>query len=136
MAVRRRGWMMAMCGLEELAELLRVLGHTARLTILLSLTGGERSVSDIADTTGLVQPALSQQLALLRKVSLVSTRREAKQIFYAIDPAVIELVRDLLNQLAPVGRNGEGDVPDPAMDAEAQVGAALFARLGEQSARR
>ena len=133
-----------MRGLEELAELLRVLGHTTRLTILLSLTDGERPVSDIADATGLVQPALSQQLALLRKAGLVSTRREARQIFYAIDQAVIELVRGLLDQLAPDGLSGGAPVegggmahePGDAAATEAQVGAAVFARLDGPAAKR
>ena len=38
-----------MASTEEQAELLRVLGHPMRLAILKELTGGERSVGDVAE---------------------------------------------------------------------------------------
>ena len=109
-----------------------MLGHATRLTILLSLADGERSVSQIADATGLVQPALSQQLALLRKAALVSTRREAKQIFYALDPAAIAQVRGLLDRIVCGQARLDGiavGMPSRNDDA-ALLGAAVFAKFG------
>ena len=60
---------------EQAAELLRALAHPVRLTILGSLRGCERAVGEIEAITGIGQPGLSQQLAVLRKANLVLTRR-------------------------------------------------------------
>jgi DNA-binding transcriptional ArsR family regulator len=41
--------------------------------------------------TGIGQPGLSQQLAELRRAELVTTRRQAKQVFYSIADESVEL---------------------------------------------
>ncbi|HET6305850.1 MAG TPA: metalloregulator ArsR/SmtB family transcription factor [Rhodopila sp.] len=81
---------------EEKAELLRTLGHGVRLLLLSSLTGGERSVGDMEAQTGVGQPTLSQQLGILRKAGLVSTRRDAKLVYYSIDRTRIAEITTLL----------------------------------------
>jgi len=68
---------------EDAAELMRVMGHGVRLRVLMALVDGELSVGEIEAVTGFQQPGLSQQLSVLRKAGLVTTRRESKQIFYA-----------------------------------------------------
>jgi DNA-binding transcriptional ArsR family regulator len=68
---------------EDAAELMRVMGHGVRLRLLMALVDGELSVGEIEAVTGIQQPGLSQQLSVLRKADLVTTRRESKQIFYA-----------------------------------------------------
>ena len=85
---------------EHAAEVLRALAHPVRLTILGSLRGCERAVGEIEAITGIGQPGLSQQLAVLRKANLVLTRREAKQIHYRIDSGAIAEVRAILKWLA------------------------------------
>ena len=82
---------------EEKAELMRILGYGVRLMLLSSLTGGERSGGDIETQTGVGQPALSQQLGILRKAGFVTTRREAKLVYYSIDRARIAEVISLLD---------------------------------------
>ncbi|MDT7951420.1 MAG: metalloregulator ArsR/SmtB family transcription factor [Acetobacteraceae bacterium] len=67
-----------------MAERLRTFAQPHRLMILSVLLEGERAVGDIAQATGIGQPALSQQLAELRRADLVATRREARQIYYRI----------------------------------------------------
>lgn len=80
----------------QAAEKLKAFAQPLRLMILSCLLRGERSVGEIADATGIVQPALSQQLAELRRAELVRTRREAKQICYALaDPGVELCVRNM-----------------------------------------
>jgi DNA-binding transcriptional ArsR family regulator len=114
--------------LEEGAELLRALGHGVRLTLLKSLIEGERSVGDIETATGVGQPGLSQQLAILRKAELVNTRREAKLVFYSIN-------RDRLADLCALMEVFRG--PSPQSSAETARteslrsggGAAVFARV-------
>ena len=41
--------------------------------------------------TGIGQPGLSQQLAELRRAELVTTRRQAKQVFYSLADESVEL---------------------------------------------
>ena len=76
---------------EGTAERLRKFGQPLRLMILSFLLQGEKSVSEIDMATGIGQPGLSQQLAELRRAELVTTRRQAKQVFYSIADKSVEL---------------------------------------------
>lgn len=73
----------------EAAALLKALAHPARLLVLCQLVEGERSVGELQPITGLSMSALSQHLAVLREMALVSTRRESQTIYYslAVGPA-------------------------------------------------
>ncbi|MEW5833976.1 MAG: metalloregulator ArsR/SmtB family transcription factor [Pseudomonadota bacterium] len=71
---------------DQAASLLKVLANGQRLRILCLLLGGERSVSDMHASMTLSQSALSQHLARLRQDGLVTTRREAQTIYYALSP--------------------------------------------------
>ncbi|QDK34439.1 MULTISPECIES: ArsR/SmtB family transcription factor [Sphingomonadaceae] len=71
--------------LEHIAELLRALAHPLRLQILDAVCEAELSVGEIEEVTGIGQPGLSQQLAVLRKAELVVTQRTGKQVFYRVD---------------------------------------------------
>jgi DNA-binding transcriptional ArsR family regulator len=64
------------------ADKLKVYAQPQRLMILSCLLRGERTVGEIDAATGIGQPALSQQLAELRRNELVTTRRASKQIWY------------------------------------------------------
>jgi DNA-binding transcriptional ArsR family regulator len=66
------------------AERLKTYAQPQRLMILSCLLDGEQIVADLERSTGIVQPALSQQLAELRKADLVIMRRVAKQVFYRL----------------------------------------------------
>jgi DNA-binding transcriptional ArsR family regulator len=66
------------------SRLLKALANQDRLLLLCQLTQGEHCVSEMEALVGVLQPTLSQQLAVLRQESLVTTRREGKQIFYSI----------------------------------------------------
>jgi len=68
----------------DLAELLRVYAQPQRLQILFRLLKGECAVSAIDAATGIGQPALSQQLAVLRNRSLVASRRDGTQVLYRL----------------------------------------------------
>lgn len=69
---------------QEASEFLKALAHEARLIILCLLVDGEKSVTEIEQTLGLHQPAVSQQLARLRADDLVETRRDGKNIYYSL----------------------------------------------------
>jgi DNA-binding transcriptional ArsR family regulator len=83
----------------EAETLLKALANEHRLTILCELHLGERSVSELQQTMGLGQSALSQHLARLRADRLVTTRREAQMIHYSIGSHQVAEVISLLHHL-------------------------------------
>lgn len=66
------------------AELLKALAHPARLLVMCRLVDGEASVGELQQQVGLSMSALSQHLAVLRELALVSTRRQSQTIFYSL----------------------------------------------------
>jgi DNA-binding transcriptional ArsR family regulator len=70
--------------------MLKALANPARLRIAMHLLDDEKAVSKIEDELGLKQPNLSQHLAELREAGLVTTRREARSVFYALADAQAE----------------------------------------------
>ncbi|GGC32396.1 hypothetical protein GCM10011371_19770 [Novosphingobium marinum] len=115
--------------LEERAELLRALGHATRLQILGTLAGRELSVGDIEGETGIGQPGLSQQLAVLRKVDLVSTRRDGKQVIYSLEADRLREVARSLAGLAGIEQGERGE--SHAERLRRGGGAAVFAKVGQ-----
>lgn len=82
---------------EEAAGLLKALAHPARLLVLCQLVEGECSVGQLQPITGLSMSALSQHLAVLREMELVTTRRESQTIFYALADGPAIRVLDALH---------------------------------------
>lgn len=80
-------------------DLLKAMAHPARFAILQCLAAGERNVGDIEQASGIGQPALSQQLAVLRDSGLVNTRREAKMVFYRINASAITKLQEGLGPI-------------------------------------
>jgi ArsR family transcriptional regulator len=76
------------------AELFKALGHPARIRALEVLVEGERSVGELQPLVGIEQSHLSQQLAVLRRAGLVTSRKEGSSVIYAVrDDAVGDLLR-------------------------------------------
>jgi len=72
---------------------LKALSHETRLVILCLLVDGEKTVGELEQRLRLRQPFVSQQLARLRADNLVETRRDGKNIYYAIArPEVMEII--------------------------------------------
>jgi DNA-binding transcriptional ArsR family regulator len=75
------------------AELFKALAHPARIRALEVLSEGERSVGELQPLVGIESSHLSQQLGVLRRAGLVTTRKEGSSVFYALrDPLVAELL--------------------------------------------
>jgi len=92
---------------EHACALMKVLGNSDRLMLLCELAQGERSVTQLQEALGIVQPTLSQQLAVLREEGLVDTRREGKSIHYRLVSAQAIAVMEVLYQqyCAPAKRS-------------------------------
>lgn len=77
----------------EVVALLKTLSHPGRLMLACTLVEGEYAVGELEDKLGIHQPTLSQQLTVLREAGIVTTRREAKQIFYRLtDESTAQLI--------------------------------------------
>jgi DNA-binding transcriptional ArsR family regulator len=98
--------MVASRPLSELkAELFKALAHPGRVRILEILRDGERTVADLVPLVGLEASHLSQQLGVLRRAGIVTSRRQASSVTYTIaDDEIIELLavarRFLINSLS------------------------------------
>ena len=75
------------------AEFFRTLGHPARIRVLEILAEGDTAVHDLLDAIAIEPSNLSQQLAVLRKASLVIQPREGSEVIYSL---AMPQVRDLL----------------------------------------
>lgn len=71
---------------EEACGLLKAMASRPRLLVLCNLVDAERSVGELLERIPLSASALSQHLAVLRAQGLVTTRREAQTIYYALAP--------------------------------------------------
>lgn len=84
---------------KEASGFLKGLANENRLMILCSLAEGEKNVSELEDMLNVRQPTLSQQLARLRSDNLVTTRREAKAIYYSLASEEARQIISLMFQL-------------------------------------
>lgn len=83
---------------EAAETLLKALANKNRLMLMCQLIGGEKSVGELVEASGLRGPTVSQHLALLRKDGLVKTRREAQTIWYSIASEPARRIIDALYQ--------------------------------------
>ncbi|WP_371582154.1 ArsR/SmtB family transcription factor [Streptomyces sp. NBC_01314] len=76
------------------AEFFKTLGHPARIRVLELLSEREYAVAEMLPLVGIEPAHLSQQLAVLRRASLVVTRKEGSAVYYSLtSPHVAELLR-------------------------------------------
>jgi len=69
----------------HLADLFSALSDPTRLRIISVLLEGEMNVGDIASQLEMTESAVSHQLRGLRQMKLVRSRKEGRQVFYALD---------------------------------------------------
>jgi ArsR family transcriptional regulator len=91
----------------SLAEIAQALGHAHRLELLEHLGQGERNVEELATRAGLSFANASRHLQILRRASLVATRRDGKRVLYRLagEGVVVELMQAL-------GRVGERNMAE------------------------
>lgn len=78
------------------AEVFKALGSENRLLLLDALRDGERCVADLTERVGLDISTVSNHLAVLRNVGMVSHDRRGTQVFYSIkNPCVLKIFQCL-----------------------------------------
>ncbi len=78
--------------LNELSELFKIFGDTTRIKILFELTDGEKNVTQISASLNMSQPAISQQLRVLKSSGLVSYRRDGKSLYYSLADEHVKII--------------------------------------------
>lgn len=117
---------------SEATEKIKIFAQPQRLMILSCLLRGEHNVREIADATGLTQPALSQQLGELRRAELVQTRKEAKHVWYSLaDDGVAQCVRTIEVMFAGVESADPPGAEKPRVSPPTPSGVAAFAQVLE-----
>lgn len=69
---------------RQASDLMKALSNENRLMILCQLADGEKSVGELAALLELPQPAVSQQLARMRNLGLVASRKNAQTVHYSL----------------------------------------------------
>jgi hypothetical protein len=120
-----------MCDLNESDDLLlffKALADKSRLRLLGLLAQREHSVQELAALAGLKEPTISHHLGMLKRLGLVSQRRDANTHWYALEPEAITGVAKRLSsseQIAELARDA------PASDWQAKVIEAFVAPDGK-----
>ncbi|TDC64388.1 ArsR family transcriptional regulator [Micromonospora sp. KC207] len=86
---------------EDTREFLKALGSPTRQRIMMLFAqGAELSVGEIAERAGISQATASQQLTLLRRGRVVTSRRDGKTVYYRADrDGVLTALTDLRSYL-------------------------------------
>jgi len=69
----------------DCVEFCKALSDDTRQRILEMLLEAELCVGDIVDAFDMSQPSISHHLSVLRQFNLVTSRKEGKQVYYAIN---------------------------------------------------
>lgn len=82
---------------KEIARMGKGLGNENRYRILETLMKGPRTVGEIADIVDSAQPAVSQNLRVLKEADLVTDERKGQEVYYSIN---VVYMTNLLHKLA------------------------------------
>ena len=63
----------------------KALADETRQDLWAMLLEGEKCVSDLTESFSMSQPTISHHLSVLKNLGLVSSRKEGKHVYYAID---------------------------------------------------
>ena len=85
---------------NEMAEILKALGHPARLEIVkILMTSATCICGDIVDILPLTQSTVSKHLSELKKVGLIKGTITGNSICYCLDEKVIQRIQEFVNLL-------------------------------------
>lgn len=79
--------------IEKVARCMKALAHPLRLKVIVALNDQELSVQELVEAVGTTQSNVSQHLTIMRDKNILSSRRDANQVFYRVgDCKVLDLV--------------------------------------------
>jgi DNA-binding transcriptional ArsR family regulator len=81
-------------------DVFHAIAHPARRAILVSLTQGERSASDLAQPFKMTFPAISQHLRVLEEAQLVAVHRQGRRRLHRLQPRPLADVASWIDEFA------------------------------------
>ncbi len=88
--------------IERASRSLKAMSHPLRLKILCTLGDRELSVQDIVEHVGTSQSNISQHLAILRDMGILTSRKDANRVYYRIeDPRNLRLIGMMRDVFCP-----------------------------------
>lgn len=89
--------------ISKVSSFFKVLGDNTRIRILFALKESEMSAGDIAVLLDMTKSAVSHQLAVMRNMHQVRSRREGKNIFYSLDDQhIVDIIEEALIHMTHV----------------------------------
>lgn len=96
--------------IKQISTALRAISHPTRLKILCFLGNDEKIVNEILEHTGSTQSNISQHLEVLRKASVVHSRRSHNKVYCSIRShdllPLIENIRELFCREREMSHSG------------------------------
>lgn len=90
------------------AELCKSLSDPKRLHIVKELRGSEKTVGELTEILGIKQSNTSQHLAVLRKIGVITPRKEGNTVYYKLAHPKIAEACDLVHEvIAEQLKNGQ-----------------------------
>ena len=82
---------------DQVVAFYKVLGDKTRLRILYALNEQEMCAGDIAVLLDMTKSAVSHQLAVMRNMHQIKSRREGKNVFYSLDDEhIVDILEEAL----------------------------------------
>ena len=81
------------------ADLCKSLSDPKRLQIIQELRYGEKAVRELAGILGLKQSNTSQHLAVLRRIGVLTPRKEGNAVYYRLSDSKIAEACDLVHEV-------------------------------------
>lgn len=82
--------------IELVAERFRALAEPARLHLMQALRGGEQTVGELAEATGLGTANVSKHLQLLHAAGFLTRRKEGLYVYYGLAGADVFRLCDIM----------------------------------------
>jgi ArsR family transcriptional regulator len=93
---------------RELKALCRAVGDLSRMRIVRHLASeGEISVSELAQRLVMSQPLVSWHLRILRRASVLMTRKDGRQVYCSLDSQRMKQFQEAIGSLLEADRGKE-----------------------------
>ncbi len=84
--------------LARAAEIIKMLGHPLRLKIVEVLEAGDSTVTEIQKTLDIQQAIVSQQLAKLKSLDVVTSKRDGVNVVYSLVEAKVPRILNCIRE--------------------------------------
>ena len=80
-------------------EALKAIANERRLHVLCILLEGKKNVGELQEITGISQSNLSQHLAKMRALGVLTSKREGKQVYYDLSHPAFKKIIEALKEI-------------------------------------